>query len=75
MSDQHCTLWVSALLGKSKIFTCGCCKKLIVIADPSFLSLYEGHFYCVRCRKDGEYQSASQQEERALRSEDVLATS
>jgi len=34
-------------LGKSKIFTCGRCLKLIVISDPSFLALYEGHFYCM----------------------------
>jgi hypothetical protein len=60
------------MLGKSKIFTCGRCKKLIVIADPSFLSLYEGHFYCMKCRKAGGYQPASQQEERALRSEEIL---
>ena len=57
------------------LFTCGRCLGLMTISDPSLLPVYEGHFYCMRCRKAGGYQCASQQEETALRSEEILAGS
>ena len=47
-------------LGKSVLFKCGRCVGLITISEPSFLVIYEGHFYCLRCRKAGGYKCASQ---------------
>ena len=60
-------------LGKSVLFKCGRCVGLITISEPSFLVIYEGHFYCLRCRKAGGYKCASQHEERARRIEETLA--
>lgn len=60
-------------LGKSGQFKCGRCLRLIVVSDPSLLTVYERHFYCMRCRKAGGYKCASKQEERALHSEEISA--
>ena len=56
-------------LERSVLFKCGRCLGLITISDPSLLTVYEGHFYCMRCRKAGGYRCADQQEERALHAE------
>ena len=60
------------MLGKSVAFKCGRCLGLMTISDPSLLTVYEGDFYCMRCRKAGGHRCASQQEERALHSEEKL---
>jgi hypothetical protein len=60
-------------LEKCVLFKCGRCLRLITISDPSLLTVYKGHFYCMRCRKAGGYRCANQQEERALHSEEICA--
>ena len=60
-------------LGKSVLFKCGRCVGLIIISDRTLLAVYEGHFYCMRCRKAGGYRCVNKQEESALRSEEILA--
>ena len=60
-------------VAKSELFQCGRCLGLITISDPSLLTVYEGHFYCMKCRKAGGYRCADQLEERALHVEEVLA--
>jgi predicted RNA-binding Zn-ribbon protein involved in translation (DUF1610 family) len=60
-------------LAKSVLFKCGRCGRLITISDPSLLTVYDGHFHCMRCRKAGGYRCADQQEEMALLSEQTLA--
>jgi len=55
------------------LFKCGRCRRLITVSDPSLLPVYEGHFYCMRCRIAAGYRCDSQQEERALHSEEILA--
>ena len=57
------------------LFKCGRCRRLMTISDPIFLTVYEGHFYCMRCRIAGGYLCESQQEERALHSEELSARS
>jgi len=59
-------------VAKSVLFKCGRCLGLIMISDPSLLTVYEGHFYCMRCRKAGGYRCAGQLEEMALHLEEVL---
>lgn len=58
-------------VAKSVLFKCGRCLGLITISDPSLLTVYEGHFYCMRCRKAGGYRCADQQEKRALYLEEI----
>jgi hypothetical protein len=57
------------------LFKCGRCHRLITISDPSLLTVYEGHFYCMTCRIAGGYRCASQQEESALHFEEMLPSS
>ena len=60
-------------LEESVRFKCGRCLGLITISDSSLLTVYNGHFYCMRCRKAGGYRCADQLEKRALHLEEVLA--
>jgi hypothetical protein len=60
-------------LEKSVLFKCGRCLGLITISDLSLLTVYDGHFYCMTCRKAGGYRCADQLEKRALHLEEVLA--
>lgn len=60
-------------VAKSVLFKCGRCLGLVTISDPSLLTVYEGHFYCIRCRKAGGDRCADQLEERALHLEEVFS--
>jgi hypothetical protein len=60
-------------VAKSVLFKCGRCLGFITISDPSLLTVYERHFYCMRCRTAGGYRCADQLEKRALHLEEILA--
>jgi len=58
----------------SVLFQCTHCQKQIAIADHTILVAYEGQPHCMMCRKASGYRCSSQAEERALHSEEILAT-